>query len=102
MTVALPAPRIDVFLLSAQTVSEKADTRYAEICTARKKYGVSNGLQQLFARENECALPVWQGTEFGFGFLRQGGAAVERDAFDRRRFFGDAVGAGGLVGGVAR
>ena len=34
--------------------------------------------------------------------LRQGGAAVERNAFDRRRFFGDAGGAGGLVGGVAR
>ena len=34
--------------------------------------------------------------------LRQGRAAVERDAFDRRRFFGGAVGAGGLVDGVAR
>ena len=34
--------------------------------------------------------------------LRQGGAAVERNAFGRIRFFGGAVGAGGLVGGVAR
>ncbi len=68
-----PSPQITVFLLengnncSEQTVPDL----YTDIENICKRYGIKNGLQQLFSLEKECALPVWQGTGYGFMFLQE-------------------------------
>lgn len=70
-----PSPRITVFLMEGQTQMNGTDAAaalYEEIKNGCARYGVENGLQTVLADKNECALPVWQGTEYGFAFLQQG------------------------------
>ena len=72
---AQPAPEVQVLLLGAEPPRPNdAEALYRALCAAQKKYGMQSSLAGLFARENECALPVWQGDGFGLVFLRQGGA----------------------------
>lgn len=70
-----PAPQIVLFMLPAkqgQSLVECAPALYAEMESAQQRYGLQNGLQMMFSQQNECALPVWQGTGYGFAFLQKG------------------------------
>lgn len=70
-----PAPRITVFLMDGRTQTtgpDSAASLYEAMENACARYGVANGLQTVLAEKNECALPVWQGTGYGFAFLQQG------------------------------
>lgn len=71
----LPASRMDLVLWQRPgltSVQEQAPSLYADITTALAKYGVRNGLYQISSRQNICALPVWQGTQFDFVWLQAG------------------------------
>lgn len=71
-----PVAKIQVVLLTEQSLPQywAQDGRilYEEIQDGLQRYGMSSGLQQLYVQPKECALPVWQGTEFGFWFWQQG------------------------------
>lgn len=71
---AQPAPQITLFLMESRTqkeLTEEAAALYEGMENAINKYGLCNGLQLMFSAQNECALPVWQGTEYGFVFLQK-------------------------------
>lgn len=70
-----PAPQILLLMMEElpdEQLKEGAGSLYQEIMGAEERYGLKNGLQMMFAAQNECALPVWQGTGYGFAFLQQG------------------------------
>ena len=71
---AQPAPRITLFSLAGEQtpLSERAESLYRVMHDAQRRYGIENGLPSLFAQQTECALPVWQGTGYGFGFWQKG------------------------------
>ena len=69
-----PAPQIVLFLMekpAGESLTEQASDLYQAMAQARQRYGLKNGLQTVFSQQNECALPVWQGTEYGFAFLQK-------------------------------
>lgn len=71
---AQPAPQITLFLMEnrpQQELTEEVAALYEGMENAINKYGLCNGLQLMFSAQNECALPVWQGTEYGFAFLQK-------------------------------
>lgn len=68
-----PAPQVDLFLMAepaGEALTERASDLYQAMAQARQRYGLKNGLQTVFSQQNECALPVWQDTEYGFAFLQ--------------------------------
>lgn len=70
-----PAPQILLMMmedLPDEQLMERAGSLYQEMEGAEERYGLKNGLQMVFSAQNECALPVWQGTGYGFAFLQQG------------------------------
>lgn len=71
---AQPAPRITLYALAGEQtpLSERAEGVYRAMQDAQRRYGIQNGLPVLFAQQSECALPVWQGTGYGFGFWQKG------------------------------
>lgn len=75
-----PVPRIRTLLLDSEAVptdwKQGTGELYEQITAGSKRAHFSSGLQQLFVQEKEYALPEWQGTGFGFVFLRQGREAV--------------------------
>lgn len=76
---AQPAPQIALFMMesiSAQELTENASQLYESLEKALDKYGIRNGLQSLFSSQKECALPVWQGTGYGFLFLQKDRAGL--------------------------
>lgn len=68
-----PSPQITIFLMkgSDNSSEQTVPDLYTDIEHICKRYGIKNGLQQLFSQEKECALPVWQGTGYGFMFLQE-------------------------------
>lgn len=69
-----PAPQLTLFLMesvSRKQLEETAADLYEKMENALAKYGICNGLQLMFSAENECALPLWQGTGYGFVFLQK-------------------------------
>lgn len=68
-----PAPQITLFLMDStdKNLCETAPRLYRELEDAGMRAGISNGLQSIFSTPNECALPVWQGTGYGFVFLQK-------------------------------
>lgn len=69
-----PAPQIVLFMLKEQQgplLLENAARIYEDINYAEQHYGLNNGLQMALSRKNECALPQWQGTGYGFVFLQK-------------------------------
>lgn len=73
-----PSPQITVLLMdsSDSLLEENASALYTDMENACERYGIKNGLQQLFSQEKECALPVWQGTGYGFMFLQENQANI--------------------------
>lgn len=74
---AKPAPQIS--LLMAERLPkgmEEACNLYTDMKNGIARYGLTNGLQELFSSQNECALPVWQGTGYGFSILQKGQAGT--------------------------
>lgn len=72
-----PAPRILLLMMEEmpeEQLVDNASNLYQKFERAKERYGLRNGLQMVFSAQNECALPVWQGTEYGFVFLQQGKA----------------------------
>lgn len=70
-----PAPQILLLMMEElpdEQLAEGASSLYQEMIAAEERYGLKNGLQMVFAAQNECALPVWQGTGYGFSFLQRG------------------------------
>lgn len=70
-----PAPQMTLIMMESiptRELTENASELYETLEKALDKYGIRNGLQNLFCAQKECALPVWQGTEYGFAFLQQG------------------------------
>lgn len=76
---AQPAPRITLYALSTGEIplEEQAQELYRAMHNAQRRYGIQNGLPVLFSQPTECALPVWQGTGYGFGFWQQGRPAAQ-------------------------
>lgn len=75
----LPAARMDIILWQREgpaSVQEQAPALYAAIKAAQKQYGIRNGLYQVTAQSNNCALPVWQGGRFGFAWLQMDKKAI--------------------------
>ena len=75
----LPAARMDIILWQREgpaSVQEQAPALYAAIKAAQKQYGIRNGLYQVTAQSNNCALPVWQGGQFGFAWLQMDKKAI--------------------------
>ena len=71
---AHPAPQFTIFLMNrlpADQLVETAAEVYEQMEDAVAKYGIRNGLQLMLSAENECALPLWQGTDYGFVFLQK-------------------------------
>lgn len=69
-----PAPQILLFMMAEsqeETLSENTADLYKAMMNAQERYGLENGLQVLFSQQNEGALPVWQGTGYGFVFLQK-------------------------------
>lgn len=69
-----PAPQFTLFLMERvprKQLEETAADIYEKMENALAKYGIRNGLQLMFSAEKECALPVWQGTGYGFVFLQK-------------------------------
>lgn len=69
-----PAPQFTLLLMrnqSGREWTEDAADLYEKMESALAKYGIRNGLQLLFSAQNECALPLWQGTGYGFVFLQK-------------------------------
>lgn len=69
-----PAPQMILFLMDEmpeQQLVKNAGDLYEEMEKAQVRYDLKNGLQTVFSEKNECALPVWQGTEYGFSFLQK-------------------------------
>lgn len=69
-----PAPQIILFMLGKSqegSLSEDTAELYKAMMNAQERYGLENGLQMLFSQQNEGALPVWQGTGYGFAFLQK-------------------------------
>lgn len=67
---AQPAPELSVFLLDDRLVdswAEKGSTLYYEMRAIETTYKVHCGLQQIFAQEDFCAIPVYEGAN-GYGF----------------------------------
>lgn len=73
-----PSPQITVFLMeNGDNYSEQnVPDLYTDMENACERYGIKNGLQQIFSQEKECALPVWQGTGYGFMFLQENQANI--------------------------
>lgn len=69
---AKPAPQITLLMTERLPDGEKAGKLYTEMKDGIARYGLTNGLQALFSAENECALPIWQGTGYGFSILQKG------------------------------
>lgn len=76
---AQPAPRIMLYARErgTQPLEEQAEGLYQDLRDAQRRYGLGNGLPALFAQPTECALPVWQGTGYGFGFWQKGRPAAQ-------------------------
>lgn len=76
---AQPSPEVAVFALdgmTASTVEEQSASLYEAMQGAESAYGLHCGLQQLFAREDVCMLPVWQSGGYGFLLLPREGETV--------------------------
>ena len=69
---AKPAPQITLLMTERLPDGEKAGELYTEMKDGVARYGLTNGLQELFSAQNECALPIWQGTGYGFSILQKG------------------------------
>lgn len=69
-----PAPRI-LLLMMEETADKQliqdAGSLFQKMEGAKERYGLKNGLQTIFSAQNECALPLWQGTGYSFVFLQQ-------------------------------
>ncbi|MGN0984795.1 MAG: hypothetical protein ACI4OI_08115 [Gemmiger sp.] len=77
---AQPSPEIAVWGLqddiTAKELEEKAEGFYEQIQHKETLYGIHCGLEQLFAREEGCALPVYQKERYAFALLTRGENAL--------------------------
>lgn len=80
---AQPAPELSVFLLDdrkIQSWAKQGSAVYHAMKAVGSNYKVHCGLQQLFAQEEICAIPVYtQGPGYGFALLPAEAAPVRCD-----------------------
>lgn len=95
---AQPAPEISVFLLDGQSTrswAQDADALYETMRSIERTEGIHCGLQQLFARENVCAVPCCRaGGGYDFALLAKDAAPL--------RVSGTAAGLAAVLCGQTR